>query len=87
MGKKVFVVLTPGANVIKLFTAVSYEFSYKLEPLSQPSLMFAGTATAGAYSLKHFSGAPLKGRLLALPSNIRLSWKGLPGKNALAYYE
>ena len=22
-----------------------------------------------------------------LPTNIRLSWKGLPGTNALAYYE
>ncbi len=27
-------------------------------------------------------------RLLALPTNIRrLGWKGLPGTNALAYYE
>jgi hypothetical protein len=33
------------------------------------------------------SGAPLYGRLLALPTNIRLGWKGLPGRNALAYYE
>jgi hypothetical protein len=31
-------------------------------------------------------GAPLKGKLLkALPTNIRLVWKGLPGKNTLAY--
>ncbi len=33
------------------------------------------------------AGAPRKGRLLASPTNIRLGWKGLPGTNALAYYE
>ncbi len=27
------------------------------------------------------------GRLLALIANIILGWKGLPGTNALAYYE
>jgi hypothetical protein len=32
---------------------------------------------AGAYP----SEAPLKGRLLALPKNIRLGWKGWPGIN------
>ncbi len=37
--------------------------------------------------MKHLSGAQLYGRLLALPTNIRLGWKGLPGTNALAYYE
>jgi hypothetical protein len=31
------------------------------------------------------SGAPLEGRLLALPTNIRLGWKGLPG--TLAYFK
>jgi hypothetical protein len=32
---------------------------------------------------------PLAGRLLALllSTNIRLSWKGLPGTNTIAYYE
>jgi hypothetical protein len=34
-----------------------------------------------------FSGAPLKGRALALTKNIRLGWKGLPGAYTLAYYE
>jgi hypothetical protein len=29
----------------------------------------------------------LSGRLLALPANIRLGWKGLPGTNALFYYK
>jgi hypothetical protein len=33
------------------------------------------------------SGAPHEGRLLALPANIRLGWKGLPGINTLAYYK
>ncbi len=37
--------------------------------------------------MKHLSGAPLKGRPLALPANIRLGWKSLPGTNTLAYYE
>jgi hypothetical protein len=37
--------------------------------------------------MKHLSGAPLQGMLLALPANIRLGWKGLPRTNALAYYE
>jgi hypothetical protein len=28
-----------------------------------------------------------KGRLVALPTNIRVGWGGLPGENTLAYYE
>jgi hypothetical protein len=45
-------------------------------------LVFAGKA--GAYSSL---GAPLKGRLLALPTNDRLGCKSLPGRNAPAFYE
>jgi len=37
--------------------------------------MFAGKA--GAY----LSGAPLKGRLLASPTNTTLDWKGFPRTN------
>jgi hypothetical protein len=37
--------------------------------------------------VKQISGALLKGRLLALPTNIKSGWKGLPDTNALAYYE
>ncbi len=37
--------------------------------------------------VKHLSGAPLQGRLLTLPTNLRLGLKGLPGTNILAYYE
>jgi len=34
--------------------------------------------------MKHLSDAPLWGRLLALPTNIRI---GLPETNTLAYYK
>jgi len=27
-----------------------------------------------------------KGRLLSLPANVRIGWKGLAVKNSLAYY-
>jgi hypothetical protein len=39
-----------------------------------------------ATRVKHLSGAPFYGRLLALPTNTRLGWKFLPGTNILAYY-
>jgi hypothetical protein len=51
----------------------------------QPSLMLADKT--GAYKVKDLSGAPLYGRFLASPTNIRLGWKGLPWTNTLAYYE
>ncbi len=37
--------------------------------------------------VKHLLGAPLQGRLLALPRNIILGWKSLSRTKALAYYE
>jgi len=37
--------------------------------------------------MNNLSGAPVWRRLLALPTNIRLGWKILPGTNALAYLE
>jgi len=37
--------------------------------------------------VKHISGAPIKGRLLALSTNNRQDWKGLPGANPVAYFE
>jgi hypothetical protein len=41
----------------------------------------------GAYpKVEHMNGASL-GQALALPSNIRLGWKGFARTNALAYYE
>jgi hypothetical protein len=45
---------------------------------------FYRSASACAIKLQE---APLKGRLLALPSNTRLWWKGLKLKNTLAYYD
>jgi hypothetical protein len=36
--------------------------------------------------VEHLKGASL-GQALALPANIRLGWKGLPGTNTLAYYK
>jgi hypothetical protein len=44
----------------------------------QPCLMFASKAGAD------LSGAP---ELLALPTNIRLGWKDLPGTNTLIFYK
>jgi len=44
--------------------------------------MFAGKA--GAYPSE---GTPLQSRLLALPTNIRLGWKGFPRTNTIAYYK
>ncbi len=46
----------------------------------QPGLIFV--SKAGAYQ----SGAPSNGRLLAMPTNLRLGWERLGVTNALAYY-
>jgi hypothetical protein len=51
----------------------------------QPSLMFV--RRVGAYPGGHLKEALLKDRLLALPRNIRLGWKGLQLTNTLAFYE
>jgi hypothetical protein len=40
----------------------------------------------GAYLSKAPEVALLQGRLLALPLNIRLGWKGLTGTHTVAYY-
>jgi hypothetical protein len=37
--------------------------------------------------VKPLSGAPLKGRLVALLTNVRQGWKSLQETNTLAYYE
>ncbi len=79
-----------GSIFIKLFTALSYNFSNKLECLSLESLskiVLCFWARQMPTLVKHLSGAPLKGSLLALPTSNRLSFKGLPGANTLAYYE
>ncbi len=41
----------------------------------------------GAYPTETPFRCSVLGLALALPTNIRLGWKGLPGTNALDYYE
>jgi hypothetical protein len=44
-------------------------------------------ARPGAYPrVEHLKGVSL-GWAPASPSNIRLGWRGVPGKNTLAYYK
>ncbi len=60
----------PGANVIKLFTAVIYEARvFVPSKIFQPSMMFV--VKQKPTLLKNLSDAPLYGRLTALPTNIR----------------
>ncbi len=49
----------------------------------QPSLIFA--SKAGAYLIDSPFMSLTQVRLLALPTNFRLGWKGLTGINTLAY--
>jgi hypothetical protein len=49
--------------------------------------MFADKARAFPIEAPLRGEAPLNGRLLASPTNIRLGWKGLPGIKTLAYYK
>ncbi len=57
--KKSFMSLTPGANVIRDFTAVSYIFSFVLGKSFQPSLIFEDIP--GPYPrLEHLKGASLE---------------------------
>ncbi len=51
----------------------------------QPSLMFQ--SKAGAYSRIVHQRCTSLGQSLALLTNIRLGWKGLPGTNSRAYYK
>jgi hypothetical protein len=56
--------------------------------LSNPktnNLIFA--SKNGAYPTEATSTAPLWGRLLALPTNIRLGWKGLLGINTPSFFQ
>jgi hypothetical protein len=48
----------------------------------EPSRMSSGKARAYLSD----SDAPLYSKFLALPTIIRLGWKGAPGTNTLAYY-
>jgi len=66
----------PGPNVMKLFTSVIYGFSYKLVFVPDRFV-----AKASNPSLSVTSKSALLEQTLALPTNIRLGWKGLPGTN------
>ncbi len=80
----------PGTNIIKLFSALSYTFKNKLKCFSLASLSslvkYLRVRPEPSW-LKHLSSALLYDRLLALPTNIRLGWKGLTGTKTLAHYE
>ncbi len=56
-------------------------------PGKPSSIVHCLRARPGAYPrVEHLKGASI-GQVLALPTNIRLGYKGLPGTNTLAYYE
>jgi hypothetical protein len=78
------------ANLIKPFTDISYDFSkyagaFFLTKRLQLSQMFADKARSFP-RVEHLKIASL-GQDLALPTNIKLGWKGLAWTNALAYFE
>ncbi len=82
--------LSPGSNVKNFLPLQFTNDSNKLECLSLAGLsrlMFAGKVKAKPTPLKHLSSDPLQVMFLALPTNIRLNWKSLPGTNTVAYYE
>ncbi len=66
------------------------DFHNKLECLSLAtisSLVYCLWVRPGAHPrVEHLKCSSLR-KALALPANIRLGWKGLPGTNTLAYYE
>ncbi len=85
----------PGVCTIKLLTvAITDELLVKTSHIYSWSLyyktFYGGNLRIFLISqtrVKHLLGAPLQGRPLALPTNIRLGWKGLPGTNTLAHYK
>jgi hypothetical protein len=73
--------MKPAANVIYFSSS---QMKRPNKPF-HPSLIFASKANSAQG--EHNSGAPLKGKLLALPANVRLGRKGLPGTNDVAYFD
>ncbi len=51
----------------------------------QPNLMFSGKARANPGV--EYQKALHLGKILDLPTNIRLGWEGLPDTNTVAYYK
>ncbi len=82
--------LTPGNNVIKLFTPAIYGFSYHARVFVpgrpfQLSLLFAGKARTYP-RVEHLKGVSLVNAAV-LHTNNKLGWKGLPRTNTLTYYK
>jgi len=73
---------TPGGVTEALFVTWS-TYQTRFFWNKRPSL-FTSLFNSEPTQVKHLSSAPLKGRPLSLPANIRLDWKGLPGTNTLA---
>jgi hypothetical protein len=68
----------------------SHMKKYSTETHVLMSSTFSSTTTPQLFQVYNLLGtfqALTPGRLLALPTNIRLGWKGLPGTSTLAYYE
>ncbi len=81
--------MKPEPNVIKRFTSVIYKRSSQARVFvpvrsSLTSLFFK--IKPGAYPLAECLKDATLRYALALLTNIRLSWKSLPGTNTLAYY-
>ncbi len=51
------------------------------------SQVFKFESKARANPMEVLSDASFLVKLLVLPANVRLGWKGLPGTNTLAFYE
>jgi hypothetical protein len=74
---------SPGPYVLNFLRPYFTNFRNKLECFSLASLssiVSCFLAKQEPTLLKNFSGAPLLGRLLSLPTNNRLGWKGFQGK-------
>jgi hypothetical protein len=71
----------------KTFKTFNFQFFQITESQMEHSLS-SGANPVNLFTavIYEFSGAPFLGRPLALPTNIRLGWKVLPGANTLAYY-
>jgi hypothetical protein len=66
------------AKIIFGFTYIHNKLECLLSQASLSSLFCCLRVRLDPTKKKGFSGAPLLSNLLALPTNIRLGWKGLP---------
>jgi hypothetical protein len=86
MDKNSFITLPTGANLIKHFTSVTYDFRNKIE-----CLFLAGLSRLVGKARSQPSSVSLEREFTrvvpALQTNNRLGWTGYLGTNTLAYYE